>query len=159
MADNYLERRMDEYRRSQQGAAVKHVRPTLSTLRPGQVAVDYPPMRILVTDGTSPHGEAVIRHFRRFACRVAFTSRDNPAQSQRFAQLTGAQYNPGTASAAIDRLTAAGDPPTVIIDLDNSLNGVTSLPIPEAAIHAGPEATAAWCLFAAHPANAWAIAP
>ena len=154
MADNYLERRMDEYRRSQQGATVKHVRPTLSTLRPGQVAVDYPAMRVLVTDGTSPSGQAIIKSFRQFACRVAFTATDSAAANI-LAQQTGAQYHPGAAERALERLAAAGDPAELIIDLDNSLPDHDTLPIPIGALNAGHEATAAWCIFAAHPANSW----
>lgn len=156
MADNYLERRMDEYRRSRQGAAVKHVRPTLSTLRPGQIAVDYPAQRILVTGGTTPGGQAIIRLFRQFACRVAFTDADSDrADATRLAQLTGAQYHPGTAEAALNRLATAGDPATVIVDLDGSLPEAATLPVPPEALAAGPEALAAWCVFAAHPANSW----
>ncbi|MDE7386449.1 MAG: hypothetical protein K2N28_04870 [Muribaculaceae bacterium] len=156
MADNYLERRMDEYRRSQQGATVKHVRPTLSTLRPGQVAVDYPPQRVLVTAGTTPDGQAIVKLFRQFACRVAFTAPDSDrAAATRLAQLTGAQYHPGQADAAVDRLATAGDPATVIIDLDGSLPAAATLPVPPEALAAGPKAVAAWCVFAAHPANKW----
>ena len=155
MADNYLERRMEEHRRSQQGATVKHVRPTLSALKPGQTAVDYPPIRVLVTDGTSETGIAVIEIFRRFGCRVAFTANDSMT-ANKIAQRFGAQYHPGTVEAAKEYLAQAGDPASAIIDTDG-LMIAGAVPIHTQARKAGSEAVAAWVIFATHPANKWIL--
>ena len=84
---------MEEYERTRRGAnAPRRVSPSL---RPGQVTIDYPPMRILVTDATTPAGRAVVEAFRRFNCRVAITCADR-REGTLLAQHTGAQYHPGT---------------------------------------------------------------
>lgn len=156
MADNYLERRMEEYERARRGANAP--RRVASSLRPGQVVIDYPPMRLLVTGANTPAGRAVIEAFRRFNCRVAITCADRH-EGSRLAQHTGAQFHPGDLADAIDRLTAAGDPVAFVVDLDGSMPAGTTIPIlvpPAAAQAAGPAAIASWALFVAHPANAWA---
>lgn len=158
MADNYLERRMEEYRRSQQGAAVAHSRRHAAGLKAGQVAVDYPAVRVLVTDACSEAGRATVAALRRFSCRVAMTDSDSRAGSL-LAQQLGAQYHPGTAPQALARLSAAGDPAAAVISPQGSCisaGTVTVITPPQGAIDAGPEAVAAWCLFALHPVNAWA---
>ena len=158
MADNYLERRMEEYRRSRQGAAVNHVKRIVSGLKPGQVAVNYPAMRVLVADACTVAGRAVTAALLRFNCRVAITDADARAATK-LAQDLGAQYHPGSPADALARLAAAGDPASAVVSPDGTAveTGDTALIVPpRRAIDAGPEAVAAWCLFALHPANTWA---
>jgi len=154
MADNYLERRMEEYRRSRQGAAAGHAKRSTPSLKPGQIAVDYPAIRVFVTDAMSPAGEAVIEAFRRFNCRVAFSC-DDRTYGNRLAQKTGAQFHPDGTKSALQRLADAGDPATVIINLGSDIPGgnIPTLIPPANVIAAGPAHTAAWCLYAAHPLN------
>lgn len=157
MADNYLERRMEEYRRSRQGAAVR-VKHVAAGLKPGQVVVDYEPMRVLVAGACSPEGIAVVEAFRRFNCRVAITDVDAKGATT-LAQRAGAQFHPAGAAAAVERLAAAGDPVSVIVNLDGSVpavDGITTLTPPSGAMSAGPAAVAAWAIYAAHPVNSWA---
>lgn len=158
MADNYLERKMDEYRRSRQaGATVSHAHPASSRLKPGEALITYPSQRILVTDGLSPAGQAVIRTMRTLNCRVAFTASEasNRAECTRFAQATGAQYHPTSVAVAIDYLTSHGDTPSAIIDLDGSAqdSAIWIVPIPTNVATHGPEAIAAWCGYALSPAG------
>lgn len=150
MADNYLERRMEEYR-SRQGAGsrVSHAHPLSSRLKPGQALIEYPAVRVLVTDGTSEAGRAVIDTFRRLNCRVAFTASDG-REGAMLAQCTGAQYHPGTGREALARLADAGDPAGVIINLAGEPDVVSTVELP---VGADPQTLAAWCAFRAHPAG------
>ncbi len=153
MADNYLERRMEEYRHSRQGAATpRAAMHTPHNLRPGQVLIDYPPMRVLVTDIDTPVSQAVIDMLRRFNCRVAITGPD-PVLGNRLAQKAGAQYHPYGPQAAIDRLDSAGDPVTIAITFSPLRLSVPTLTPPQEIIDAGPQATAAWVIYAAHPSS------
>lgn len=153
MADNYLERRMDEYRRSRQGAATRRAAMhTAPNLRTGQVIIDYPPERVLVTDIDNPIARAVTEALRRFNCRVAITCTDRTL-GNRIAQTLGAQYHPDGPQAAIDRLAAAGDPVSIAIIFRPMTLSVPALIPPSEIIDAGPEATAAWVLYAIHPVS------
>lgn len=153
MADNYLERRMDEYRRSQQGAATRRAAMhTSPTLKPGQAIIEYPPMRVLVTDIDTPAAQAVINALRQVNCRVAITGRDHTL-GNRLAQKSGAQYHPDEPKAAIERLAKAGDPVILAVTFTAAIPDVPTLTPPREVLDAGPEATAAWVLYAAHPTS------
>lgn len=154
MADNYLERRMEEYRRSRQGAAVNGVKHRVSGLKAGQVAVDYPSMRVLVAGADSESGQNVVEAFRRFNCRVAVTGHD-AALLTRMSQQTGSQYHPDGVTRAVRRLSDAGDPVAVIVMLggDETVDGVRTIVPPSQVVDAGTYAVVAWCVYAAHPVN------
>ena len=153
MADNYLERRMDEYRRSQQGAATRRAAMhTSPMLKPGQAIIEYPPMRILVTDIETPAAQAVINALRHVNCRVAITGPDSTL-GNRLSQKSGAQYHPDGPQAAIERLAKAGDPGTLAGTFSTEVPDVPTLKPPHEVLDAGPQATAAWVLYAAHPTS------
>lgn len=156
MADNYLEKRMEDYRRSQ-GAAAR--RPAGAVSRPGRVIVAYPAVRVLVADGCTTEGQAIIEAMRRMQCRVAFTGDDADAGT-RLARSSGAQFHPASTPAeAAARLADAGDPPAYIIA--PAADGVTIERTADGArIHTpAPCATAAeraaWAVYAIHPAADW----
>lgn len=93
MADNYLEKKMEEYRAGQGNARkVKSQRP-VAGVKPGTINVEFPPRRVFVTGGASGIGRAVVEAFRKADCRVAFCDIDSRA-GNRTAQATGARFYP-----------------------------------------------------------------
>lgn len=91
MADNYLERKMEEYR-SGKGVTYRH-RTTPTGARPGTLNVKFPSRRVLVTGGASGIGRAIVKAFCDAGCRVAFCDIDSKAGAAT-AQATGAQFHP-----------------------------------------------------------------
>ena len=156
MADNYLERRMEEHRAS---LVVPRLINKPAPLKSGRVIVEYPPQRILVTGGDTPVGLAVIKGFIAMKCAVSFTVYDS-TKGATIAQSTGARYIPGTLETAIDWHTKHGDPVKAVIDTQKNTasileNRTLTLPFHPHAIESEPEAIASWCIFALHPANRW----
>ena len=90
MADNYLERKMEDYR-SGRGGASKTIHS--SKPKPGTINVKFPPRRVFVTGGANGIGKAIVEAFRKANCRVAFCDIDTKAGSAT-AQATGAQFHP-----------------------------------------------------------------
>lgn len=91
MADNYLERKMEDYR-SGKGGTSKIKRVSLNP-KQGTVNVKFPPRRVFVTGGASGIGRAIVEAFRKIDCRVAFCDIDTKA-GMSTAQATGAQFYP-----------------------------------------------------------------
>lgn len=89
MADNYLERRMEDYRNGRLSPRSSASSTRRAANQP--VALDY--MRVYVTAGTSAAGLAVIRHLRQAACKVAFCDTDS-RKGPHTAQQTGSQFHP-----------------------------------------------------------------
>lgn len=92
MADNYLERKMEEYRSGKCGRPAT-VRRVASGAKPGVLNVKFPPRRVFVTGGASGIGRAVVAAFRKADCRVAFCDIDSKA-GNKTAQETGARFYP-----------------------------------------------------------------
>lgn len=88
MADNYLERRMEDYRNGR----LKPRSTKSSTRRATSQTATLNHMRVYVTAGTSTAGIAIIRHLRQAGCRVAFCDTDNHKGSH-MAQQTGSQFH------------------------------------------------------------------
>ena len=90
MADNYLEKKMEEYR---SGALSKPAARRLSPTgeRPGTVSFRIDQLRVLVTDASDDVGRAVVRKLRGAGCRVAFVS---PRLQER-ARNKGVEYYAG----------------------------------------------------------------
>lgn len=73
MADNYLERRMDDLR----SGRIASTRATASgTPRKGMLSIPYPSRRVLVTGGANGIGRAVALAFAKAGCRVAVFDKD-----------------------------------------------------------------------------------
>lgn len=109
MADNYLENKMEEHRRNQCGAGQRPaVRRTSPGLKPGQIAVDFPPgLRVVVTGGASGIGRAIVKAFRKIDARVDFIDRDIRL-GNRVAQETGARFIPADIADAASLDSAIG---------------------------------------------------
>ena len=95
MADNYLERKMEEHR-SGGDRSKKKISPVAGK-REGEISVKFPPRRVLVTGGAKGIGRAVVEAFRRADCMVDFIDVDR-CEGQRTAQRTGARFIPADIS-------------------------------------------------------------
>lgn len=91
MADNYLERKMEEYR-SGKGVTYRH-RTTPTGARPGTLNVKFPSRRVLVTGGARGIGRTIVKAFCDAGCRVAFCDIDSKAGAAT-AQATGRSFIP-----------------------------------------------------------------
>ncbi|MCM1027996.1 MAG: SDR family oxidoreductase [Pseudoflavonifractor sp.] len=108
MADNYLERRMEDYRSGRLRATSRGSKSATATPLPSSVAETLgPSTRILIltrSASASSRARALIGLMRMPGCRVAFTD-INSAEGTRLAQATGAQCHPidWTDEAALER--------------------------------------------------------
>lgn len=91
MADNYLERKMEEHRAG--NATAYRPKLTPSGKRQGELTFKFPPRRVFVTGGASGIGKAVVKAFCDAGCKVAFCDNDNTAGT-RTAQSLGARFYP-----------------------------------------------------------------
>lgn len=91
MADNYLERKMEEYRAGALSKPKRHLSPTGN--RRGKLTIDFPSRRVYVTGGASGIGAAIVKAFCDAGCRVAFCDKDKDKGAET-AQRCGAQYHP-----------------------------------------------------------------
>lgn len=158
MADNYLERRMEDYRSGRGGSRRLH-----APSRSGRLSLPYPHQYVLVLGGDTPAGRAVLEAFSHSGATVAFTA---SADGAALAQRTGARYYPMTAAEAAADMAARGEGPDVVIVCDGSaplseighLIVITGQPadIPGAIVIAGTDLAQAAriALIAAHPASA-----
>lgn len=154
MADNYLEKKMEDYLRSR-GAGGHRGRTRMS---PGTVTVRYPSVRVLVADGCSERGRAIIAALRSMGCRVAFVDADSVAGNH-LAQDTGSQFHPGaTVGQVADRFSLAGDPVVAVISPDDDGHLLTFPDGKSISLPAGctaPDEIASFCVYALHPSAAW----
>lgn len=91
MADNYLERKMEEYRSGK--AKQRVVKRTPSGAKPGTINIKFPTRRVFVTGGAKGIGRAIVETFRNADCKVAFCDNDTKAGAAT-AQATGAKFYP-----------------------------------------------------------------
>lgn len=142
MADNYLEKKMEDLR---SGRLTQMSR---AAARRGAWSLNYPCRRVLVTDGACAIGRAVIDEFCRAACKVAFCDTDEE-RGRATAYATGARFIYGdmrdaaVVAAAVADLgrawrdidvvvnTAAGDDGTLLSLLAENMASLRrSLPYP-----------------------------
>lgn len=102
MADNYLERKMEEYRSGKLSARVKSG--VSRSLPKGKIAVDFPPRTvILAAAAIGPVCRAVVKSFIDAGCRVALVSARHKEATE-LARSFGARFYPvaGFSPASID---------------------------------------------------------
>lgn len=107
MADNYLERRMEDYRSGRLAGNAPR-KPSASPSPASEpLLADARVFIITRSASASPRTAALIRLLRSQGCRVAFTDADSAAGNA-LAQATGAQCHPVdcTDPAALDRSRA-----------------------------------------------------
>lgn len=154
MADNYLERRMEQHRAAQ---SALHTTSRPAQPRAGRVVVNYPPQRVVVNNAESELGEEIIKALVAVKCHVSIVV-DDQSRGSRQAQLTGGRFIPGSLEDALGWMQSHGEHPDIIINLRNNTIGSLdnqAISIEPRALKSGPRATAAWCVFASHPANRW----
>ena len=108
MADNYLERKMDEYRSGKRAGAPRRLTPTGQ--KAGTVTLPIERLEVFVT---SPD-IALIAAFANTGCRVSFCGEDR-REGMRIAERTGARFYPYPADEAL-RLS---ETPDVIAERNN----------------------------------------
>lgn len=90
MADNYLETKFEEYAARKAGRMPR--RTVALSQRRGYAEFRFPRRRVLVLNGLTPGGQAIIHRFRRVDCQVAFCASDT-IDGQHFAELAGARFH------------------------------------------------------------------
>ncbi|MDE7125024.1 MAG: SDR family oxidoreductase [Muribaculaceae bacterium] len=115
MADNYLEKRMEEYRAGKLAARKSVLRVGPAGRPSGELTVRYPRLRVFITGGASGLGAAMVRAFRKIDCKVAFIDIDH-VRGNALAQAHGARFYSGDVcdvgrldSVADDLFNAWGD--------------------------------------------------
>lgn len=91
MADNYLERKMEELRSGKSASA--RARRTPSGARAGHLDLKFPPRRVVVTGGASGIGRAIVKAYADAGCRTAFFDVDTDAGTDT-ARATGSRFIP-----------------------------------------------------------------
>ena len=92
MADNYLEKKFEEYKAKQSSPRQRVLR-TPSGAKPGTLSIKFPCRRIFVTGGAAGIGKAIVEAFRNTGCKVAFCDCDTKT-GQATAEATGARFYP-----------------------------------------------------------------
>ncbi|MDE6300384.1 MAG: hypothetical protein K2M19_01530 [Muribaculaceae bacterium] len=107
MADNYLERRMEDYR------AGHNSRPLAKTRR-SAASLTFPAMRVAIIGVGSQGSVEAVRQLVATGCRVAFTvaAGQNGAH---LAQNTGGRFYPCTADEMLARLASESDAPAAVV--------------------------------------------
>lgn len=105
MADNYLEKKMEEHR--QGGAPRRSPRLSPSGNRPGFLTIPFEPLSVAVV-GDGDVARAIVKAYADASCRVAFLGADRRA-STTFAQQSGSRYYPAVTvdSVAVDAFLRA----------------------------------------------------
>ena len=104
MADNYLEKRMEDYRRGTHPTAHRTAGP-----RAGRLSMPYPHQYVLVAGADTEAGTAAVEAFVAAGCTVAFTTAGTDSDGRRLAQRLGARYYPGTPADALADMERRGE--------------------------------------------------
>lgn len=117
MADNYLEKQMEDYRAGKLAPKTRAVHVTSAPLRnPGDFVMAFPQLRVVLLGGDVRLVEVLARMFRDVECRVALCSPDSKSFTP-LAQSTGCRYYPFDPAIEAKRLA-------VIYDLTDRWGGV-----------------------------------
>ena len=98
MADNYLEKKMEEHRRGTGVKAARKLSPTGE--RRGMVSLKIDELRVFVSDASTNNGAAIVRRLRDAGCKVAFASNDDKA-GRNLAQASGTRHYPTTFKGSV----------------------------------------------------------
>ena len=121
MADNYLERKYEEYQAQKAAGKKSSGRSTVAGAKPGYLQVRFPRRRVFVTGGAAGIGRAIVEAFRQAGCQVAFCDIDEKL-GQHTAETTGAQFYPvdvrreEALEACMDRILKAWGDIDVIVN-------------------------------------------
>ena len=128
MADNYLEKRMEEYRAGRLAPRTRVVaRGGVVRREKGEFVVEFPQMRVIVLGGSVGLAEAVANAFRTVDCQVALCHVDSRSLTP-FAQRHGVRYYPFDPAVkwerVIDDVTARWGGVDVVVDLRDCVDEV-----------------------------------
>lgn len=101
MADNYLERKMDDYAKGRLSLR------SLSGKRTGMAGLSYPAQRVLIVNGDEC--EEFMSELAKTGNKICFTVSETCADGQTIAQRTGARFYPITFEAIKADLDARGE--------------------------------------------------
>lgn len=123
MADNYLEKHMEDYRAGKLAPKTRAVHVASAPSRnPGDFVMAFPQLRVVLLGGDVRFVEVLARLFRDVECRVALCSPDSKSFTP-LAQSIGCRYYPFDPAveakrlAVIDDLTAKWSGVDVVVDL------------------------------------------
>ncbi len=107
MADNYLEKRMEDYVRGRQVSAPRHAGP-----RPGWLNLRYPPLTVFVRNADTSAGEAVVGLFVQSGCKVVFTASGRKSGTD-VARRCGGRFYPVDTPSMLADMHRRGEAPDV----------------------------------------------
>lgn len=92
MADNYLEKRMEQHRA---GADNPARRPKFTPRgdRQGTLTVKFEPLRVVVGQCEDAYGEAIVKRLASAGCKVAFSASDSK-RGRELSQATASRFYP-----------------------------------------------------------------
>lgn len=99
MADNYLERKLEEHNAKKAGLQKRKTTPTGS--KPGYLQVKFPKRRVFVTGGAAGIGKAIVEAFCNAGCQVAFCD-CNTKTGQATAEATGSRFYPANVANVLE---------------------------------------------------------
>ncbi len=129
MADNYLEKRMEEYRAGRLANKSKVVVKSVAKGRPGDVVVNFPSLRVLLLGGPVGLISRISGMFRMAGSKVAFCHGDRKKCTP-VAQANGSRYYPydmadfSKVDLIIDDLSDRWNGFDVVIDLRDVVDDV-----------------------------------
>ncbi len=169
MADNYIERRIEEYRSGRLKQSKRVVAGRISEIsHRDALTLRFPPMMVIILANTADAVvEAAVRAFSGVGCKVAFTCDDERA-GNRLAQSSGARYYPASFTS-LDIVDDAerrwGMTPDVAVVFDNCkasgrearvVDVECCMPdVSQSGID--PSVTARHLLYLSHPENAFLL--
>lgn len=158
MADNYLEKKMEEHR-SRPAAKMPISRGTKAAWLPQGLTFEFPEMRILVPEAdASAVGAPLVRLLRSLGMKVAFSGSQSP-ENRSLAQESGARFYPRSSGMTVERmgedLAARWGGTDAVADLGDSgvgLPGVRSVRLPAGWENGAAEDVARLMAVLIHPA-------
>lgn len=165
MADNYLEKRMEEYRSGRLAVRSRTSSSMRAPRRNDSLTLRYEPMTVaVIADGMHPVVAETIGAFTAVGCRVAFMAAD-VREGNAVAQRTGARYYPaslGIEGMLADMISHWGGSPEVAVSFmpSSSPVGVASRWIDASRWLTDSPASsvlARHILYLAHPDNAFLL--
>lgn len=128
MADDYIGKKMEDYRRGINPTAYRR-KMTPTGAKAGVWEVKFPPRRVFVEGAADGDREAdAVRELRKAGCRVAFCGSDTRG-GRTLAEATGAQYYPtDDAASALRRVADAWGGIDVIVGREAARLAMTTAP-------------------------------
>ena len=130
MADNYLEKRIEEYRSGRLAARSRTSASMRAPRRVNQLSLTYPPMTvIMIADTLDSLVTEAVAAFTAVGCKVAFTSTDTKG-STALAQRSGARFYPKNVYIGdiFSDVTSRWGVPEVVVSFHAATGRVPSCP-------------------------------